>query len=79
MKNKLFLGLATLLSFSVMGCNDDTGSTNVADEKLTNVRFASYDQITFRTSDTISNYKIYADDAEVDSIDVPTNEYDPID
>ena len=74
MKNKLFLGLATLLSFSILGCDDDTGSTNVADEKLTNVRFASYGQITFRTSDTISNYKIYADDAEVDSIDVSTED-----
>ena len=75
MKNKLFLGLATLLSFSIMGCNDDTGSTNVSgNEKLSNVRFASYDQITFRTSETISNYKIYADEAVVDSVDVNSEE-----
>lgn len=75
MKRKLFLGLASLLCFTTVACDDNEGSTNVShNEKISNVRFASFDQITFRTSESISNYKVLANEDVVDSIDVTSED-----
>ena len=82
MNNKFLLGLTALMSFSMVGCNDnEISSSNVSNEdvsttpdysneKLFTPRFASYTKISFNTSAPISNYKLYENEDVICSIDV---------
>ena len=78
MKNKFLIGLSTLLSLSLVSCNDinETSSIISGPEEILNARFDSYDKISFRTTELITNYKIYANDSVLKSVDVTTDTLD---
>ena len=76
MKNKLFMTMSALMSLSIASCGEGETSSSaiVGEEEILNARFDNYNNISFRTTDYISNYKIYANDSVLESIDVTNDE-----